>query len=186
MPISKKLKVSGLVLALGFATIGIALFIQKQRAANRPASLVNSNAPNSGEPERPHRRPKSVLIWETLSKIEPESKKIPDEVKALLNTQVRIAGFVIANDATSATEFSEFLITPVSGGCVHVPPPPPNYVLHVKTENGKPVALPYGPVVVEGILSLPKSKEDQKYYAFELTAKTVEDYRNSKDREEAQ
>ncbi|MGZ6469108.1 MAG: DUF3299 domain-containing protein, partial [Bdellovibrionota bacterium] len=121
--------------------------------------------------------PPSILIWKTLTSLKPKSDRIPDDVGNLLGSNITVVGFVIPNDTSSAQEMQEFLITPMAGGCIHVPPPPPNYIIHVKMAGGKKTKMRFGPVAVEvtGRLGLPKDG-DGKYYSYELSAKSVEDF----------
>lgn len=51
-------------------------------------------------------------------------------VPALAGQAVRIPGYVVPLDATR-DEVREFLLVPYFGACIHVPPPPPNQVIHV-------------------------------------------------------
>ncbi len=43
---------------------------------------------------------------------------------------VHIAGFVVPLDFSKG-DVREFLLVPYYGACIHVPPPPPNQVIHV-------------------------------------------------------
>jgi len=58
---------------------------------------------------------------------------------------------------------------------MHVPPPPPNYVVHVSMAGGKKVKIPMGAVEVKGKLSLSKS-DKSKFYSFELAGQSMEDF----------
>ncbi|MDR1577200.1 MAG: DUF3299 domain-containing protein [Deltaproteobacteria bacterium] len=49
---------------------------------------------------------------------------------------IKIPGFVAPLDFEK-TEIDEFLLVPYFGACIHVPPPPPNQIVHVKA--AKPV-----------------------------------------------
>jgi len=159
-----------LLLALTSCTRDPGPKTQDDAMAAPSASRVEAAPPPRRE------RSASVKVWETLSKMSPGNKTPPEDVAKLIGTTLRVAGFVIVNDSGSAKEIQEFLITPVSGGCVHVPPPPPNYILHVIMAKGKKAELPYGPVVVSGKLGFPKKASDRQYYSFELVAQTVEDF----------
>jgi hypothetical protein len=56
--------------------------------------------------------------------------------KALNGVRVRMPGYLVplgVNDAGLATEF--FLV-PYFGACIHVPPPPPNQIVYIKSPKG--------------------------------------------------
>ena len=65
-----------------------------------------------------------------------------DELKAKLSSApivpkldgqyIRLAGFIVPLNFDFDTEtFSEFLLVPYYGACIHVPPPPSNQVVYV-------------------------------------------------------
>ncbi|MDX2257875.1 MAG: DUF3299 domain-containing protein [Hyphomicrobiaceae bacterium] len=72
-------------------------------------------------------------------------------VAALDGTRVRLGGYVVPLDFDAA-EVSEFLLVPFVGACIHVPPPPPNQIVYVKT--ARPVAIKgqFDPVTVTGTM----------------------------------
>ena len=80
----------------------------------------------------------SFFDWDDNSD---EAQKAYDELKAKLSTApivpelnnqyVRLAGFLVPLDFDFDTEtFSEFLLVPYFGACIHVPPPPSNQVVY--------------------------------------------------------
>ena len=60
-------------------------------------------------------------------------------VKELDGKRVRIGGYVVPLDF-EATNVKEFLLVPFVGACIHVPPPPPNQIIYVKSAKGFDVA----------------------------------------------
>jgi len=54
-------------------------------------------------------------------------------VKALDGRPVRIAGYVIPLDREN-DEVHEFLLLPYFGACIHVPPPPSNQIIYVRSK----------------------------------------------------
>ena len=42
---------------------------------------------------------------------------------------------------------------PYFGACIHVPPPPPNQIVHVTIKGGVPIDSLYDAIVVTGIIS---------------------------------
>jgi hypothetical protein len=50
------------------------------------------------------------------------------------NKRIRIPGFIVPLVSDEKQNISEFFIVPYFGACMHLPPPPPNQILHVKTD----------------------------------------------------
>jgi hypothetical protein len=69
----------------------------------------------------------------------------------LAGSKVKIPGFVIPLEGDSET-ITEFLLVPFYGACIHVPPPPPNQIIHVKFEKGAPVQELWDVVYITGTL----------------------------------
>lgn len=72
---------------------------------------------------------------------------------ALEGTQIRLPGYLLPLEYTGK-DVTEFLLVPWVGACIHTPPPPPNQIVHVKSD--KPVSVGGGmfaPVWVTGQLS---------------------------------
>lgn len=74
-------------------------------------------------------------------------------VEALDGKRVRIGGYVVALDF-DATTITEFLLVPFVGACIHVPAPPSNQVIYVKSEKGFAVQGSFDPVYVTGVLKV--------------------------------
>ena len=55
--------------------------------------------------------------------------------QSLDGKRVHIGGYVVPLDF-DATRVKEFLLVPFVGACIHVPPPPANQIVYVKTEQG--------------------------------------------------
>ncbi|GAC27641.1 hypothetical protein GPAL_0761 [Glaciecola pallidula DSM 14239 = ACAM 615] len=51
------------------------------------------------------------------------------------NKRIRIPGFIVPLVSDEKQNISEFFIVPYFGACMHLPPPPPNQILHVKTDK---------------------------------------------------
>jgi uncharacterized protein len=134
----------------------------------------------TASPQSPRAMNSSLAIWKTLRQFKSGSDEVPPEVQQLLGKTTEVAGFAIMNelayDPSGSPRMSEFLITPIPGGCIHVPPPPPNFILHVKMPAGKSAVLSFVPLWLKGQITLPKSTADRKYYSYEMTPDEIEDY----------
>jgi hypothetical protein len=70
----------------------------------------------------------------------------------LNNKKIKIAGYItpISFDGDTVTEF---LFVPYRGACMHVPPPPANQIIYVKSAKGLKADQVYSPFWITGILS---------------------------------
>jgi hypothetical protein len=74
-------------------------------------------------------------------------------VEALDGKIVKLAGFVVPLEG-DGNAISEFLLVPYVGACIHVPPPPPNQIVHVIAEQDEAIAYyQFAAVWVTGKLS---------------------------------
>jgi hypothetical protein len=107
-------------------------------------------------------------------------------VEALNGQQVRIPGYFLPLEL-SDTKVTEFLLVPYIGACIHVPPPPPNQIVHVRTPKKKGYSSKnlYEPVWVTGGITA-KSMVKDLYLAdgsagvnigYIMQAKRIEPYK---------
>ena len=73
-------------------------------------------------------------------------------VEALNGQSVSLPGFVVPLEGDSEV-ITEFLLVPYFGACIHVPPPPPNQIVHVTVKGGVPIESLYDAIVVTGVIS---------------------------------
>ncbi len=67
--------------------------------------------------------------------------------------RVHIGGYVVPLDF-EATRVKEFLLVPFIGACIHVPPPPANQIVYVKSRAGLRREGTFEPVWVTGTLNV--------------------------------
>lgn len=91
--------------------------------------------------------------WMSERRLQPGSGAAVPVVTELDGKRVRIGGYVVPLDF-DATTVKEFLLVPFVGACIHVPPPPPNQIIYVKTEKGFDVEGSFDPVYVTGVLKV--------------------------------
>lgn len=97
-------------------------------------------------------------------------------VVALDNKEVKLPGYIVPLDMRDDGAITEFLLVPYFGACVHVPPPPPNQVVHVIHEKGlNPDAL-YDPFWITGTLSITGIETELAQAGYTMKAKQVELY----------
>ena len=117
----------------------------------------------------PKRGPETEEIYKEVDEAIPDLKKAGVDivmlmakykeirtsvVEALNGQQVRIPGYFLPLEL-SDTKVTEFLLVPYIGACIHVPPPPPNQIVHVRTPKKKGYSSKnlYEPVWVTGVIT---------------------------------
>ena len=96
-------------------------------------------------------------------------------VTELDGQQVRLPGFMVPLDF-EGTEISEFLLVPYFGACIHVPPPPSNQIVYVKTVASYPMKELFDPVWVTGEISTQAFLNDVGDAGYTLQATIIEPY----------
>ena len=67
---------------------------------------------------------------------------------------IKLPGYLLPVEF-SGTMVTEFLLVPYVGACIHVPPPPPNQIVHVKVtaKGGYKSSKYFDPIMVTGVIS---------------------------------
>ena len=74
----------------------------------------------------------NLVTWSDLRKLNYKTGEMPASLKQLIGKSVKIPGFAVPLEGDDGFEYiKEFLLVPTYGACIHVPPPPPNQVIHV-------------------------------------------------------
>lgn len=105
-------------------------------------------APSDGGPPPP---PLPEGGFMAVKRRQPGSDQPPRVVTEYNGKKVKIGGYVVPLDF-EATKIKEFLLVPFVGACIHVPPPPANQIVYVKSEKGVEIAGQFEPVWVTGTL----------------------------------
>lgn len=97
-------------------------------------------------------------------------------VKALDGQLIKLPGYIVPLDVTEEGRVTEFLLVPYYGACIHVPPPPPNQIVHVKTELGVLMDNLYQPFWIEGPLKVEATSTDIADAGYQMNADKVYPY----------
>ncbi len=89
--------------------------------------------------------------------------------------RVRIPGYVVPLDFSGAG-VKEFILVPYVGACIHVPPPPPNQIVFVTTEEPQEFMGLFAPVYVTGTLGTTATQTELAEIGYALTADTIEHF----------
>jgi hypothetical protein len=104
--------------------------------------------------------------------------------KELDGKPVRIPGYLLPLEF-EGDRVSEFLLVPYVGACIHTPPPPPNQIVHVKTDDAYTTdGGLYTPVWVNGLMKTEQTQANLNFIdgasdipsAYALEAISVEPY----------
>ena len=94
-------------------------------------------------------------------------------VEGLDGKRVHIGGYVVPLDF-DATKIKEFLLVPFVGACIHVPAPPGNQIIYVKTEKGFDVHGSFDQVYVTGTLKVAATFTGLADAGYSIEAEKVE------------
>lgn len=81
-------------------------------------------------------------------------------VGAVLGKPVRLPGYVVPLTTNNDGRLTEFLFVPYYGACIHVPPPPPNQIVHVKLDQAIEQPDMYSPFFLAGSLRAERFSDD--------------------------
>jgi hypothetical protein len=97
-------------------------------------------------------------------------------VESLNGRRIQLDGLVVPLEG-DGEKLSEFLLVPYFGACVHVPPPPANQIVYVKTAQHPVDAVQlFGSVSVTGRLLTVYSHSEEGDTGYTLEAERVEPY----------
>jgi len=93
-------------------------------------------------------------------------------VETYLGKDIRIPGFIVPLEGEDQT-ITEFFIVPFFGACLHMPPPPPNQIIHVEYKQGVELENLYDPFWFEGRLKAKQISNDLGASAYGMTVNKV-------------
>jgi len=111
--------------------------------------------------------------WLSEKRLQPGAGAPAAVVPELDGKRVHIGGYVVPLDF-EATSVKEFLLVPFVGACIHVPPPPPNQIVYVKTAKGFDVTGSFDPVYVTGTLKVASQYTGLAETGYSIDADKVE------------
>ncbi len=125
-------------------------------------------------------RSRALEIEESIFKFNPDHSSQPkagsfsqfsmNETRPELNgKQVKITGFVVPLEF-DMTYVNEFLLAPYMGACIHVPPPPANQIILVKSQKKVKIDDIYYPITFNGELTIEASETSLAETAYSLKA----------------
>lgn len=111
---------------------------------------------------------------EALDKAKRYWQEAPIE-PSLHGTPVRLPGFVVSLGGEGEA-LREFLLVPYFGACIHLPPPPLNQVVHVKTDSPVEGIHTMDTVWIEGVLQVERAETAMGDSGYAMRAARVRPY----------
>ncbi len=115
------------------------------------------------------------ISWDLLYKLNYKTGEMPDEVKAIDGQIVRMAGFIVPL-SDDYTVLDEFLLVPDAQACIHVPPPPPNLIVHVRLKDPVPRNKVTNPAWVTGRIKIQTSESIHGESSFRMDGHMMEPF----------
>ena len=97
--------------------------------------------------------------------------------KALDGALIKIPGFIVPLDVGKDGLVTDFFLVPYFGACIHVPPPPPNQIVHVRISKGIALDSIYEAYWITGRMKVVKKSTRLGASAYQLAASNVEIYK---------
>jgi len=132
-----------------------------------------SPVPVPGADDGPAPPPLPEGAFMSMKRRQPGGDKPPRVVTEFNGKRVRIGGYVVPLDF-EATSIKEFLLVPFVGACIHVPPPPANQIVYVKSDKGFDVGGQFDPVWVTGTMKTETAFTGLADAGYTLDAESVE------------
>lgn len=118
----------------------------------------------------------SPQAWDLYTQMQAEFNNAP--VNGLIDgTMVKLPGFIAPLEYTDGL-ITEFLLVPYFGACIHVPAPPANQTVLVKTAEGQGIASrdSYSPVWIMGKLTTDRATTELAEAGYYMEDAIIEPY----------
>lgn len=112
--------------------------------------------------------------WPTLKQLDYVTGSMPDKLKEIDGIHVKVPGFMVPLE-DSAEKVGEFLLVPYAGACIHVPPPPPNQMIHVKMQRD-PATFTWNPIWAKGVIRIETTDSPYGKVYFKLEGTSIENF----------
>src|SRR5450830_986191 len=94
-------------------------------------------------------------------------------VQSLNGQHIRRPGYIVPLEVSEEGRTTEFLLVPYFGACIHVPPPPSNQIVHVKSEVGVKLDELYQPYWIEGAMQVKPSSSELADAGYQMDAEKI-------------
>ncbi|MDB6444110.1 DUF3299 domain-containing protein [Pseudomonas sp. 21TX0197] len=162
------------------AVLALLLMVALPLWAAEPRDLAWSEMiPAGAPPEVPNMTPLhdlsqmgDALAAESAPAARQDTPNAP-VVKELDGQQIRLPGYIVPLEVSEEGRTTDFLLVPYFGACIHVPPPPSNQIVHVKSEVGVKLDELYQPYWVEGPMQVKPSTSELADAGYQMEAEKI-------------
>ena len=160
------------------AVLALLMLVALPLWAAEPKDLTWSEMiPPDAPPEVPNMTPLHDLsqMSSTLESAPAAKQDLPNApvVKSLDGQNIRLPGYIVPLEVSEEGRTTEFLLVPYFGACIHVPPPPSNQIVHVKSEVGVKLDELYQPYWIEGALQVKASSSELADAGYQMEADKI-------------
>ncbi len=108
-----------------------------------------------------------------------EDVKLPDVLTStaireeLAGEYVRVPGFLVPLQLNEHGEATRFFLVPYFGACIHLPPPPPNQMVHITFSDGISADAIYEPYWVTGRMEIETTENELGIATYAMEAQDI-------------
>jgi uncharacterized protein len=167
-----------LLAALGASAGSLAEWVTRPAASDQPVEVAwEQLIPRSGWFERAAEGTpmRGIVQHGQLAATPGPTLDEAELVRDYDGRRVRIAGYIVPI-GFDGVGVREFLLVPYVGACIHVPPPPPNQVVLVRSERRVPVRDQFEPVLVTGTFATGMLSTELAEVGYQVAAEAVTSY----------
>lgn len=97
-------------------------------------------------------------------------------VEDLDGKTIRMPGYIVPLDFRSDNKYTEFLLVPYMGACLHSPPPPPNQIVYVRADEPVLIESIWLPFWAQGTMKTERNENATGNAAYTLMLHELEPY----------
>jgi len=94
------------------------------------------------------------------------------------NIKIKIGGYIVPLEYDNNQLIKTFFLVPYFGACIHVPPPPPNQIIYVRSPKSLHIHDIYTPYSVTGVLHVETVEKDIGMSSYSLDSENVVVYKD--------
>lgn len=97
-------------------------------------------------------------------------------IGAMDGQKIRLPGYVVPLELDENRDVLSFFLVPFFGACIHAPPPPPNQIIYVESDEGFLLESLYDPVWISGTISTQLKENDLATAAYTMKLSHFENF----------